>query len=566
MAAAAMLRAVRQDPQLHLPERPRFVPGLVVAPLPGGLVIEGTAERQVFRGAAATDLLPRLLPLLDGHRSLPELAAAVGGITEDKLAAVIALLYSRGLLEDGADPAAPADTAPTTANATVGYLARHLDTTRVHRSTGALLADMTAARLAVTGPAEACGQLIATLAGCGIKAAHVDDVDALLAAEPTLVVALADEPEDTTALRELDVSLHSPALPWLRVARRGAVVELGPQFQARRSACYECFLAARPGERITGGTVSTTAWTALAATEILHIVARIGTRHSRGGTGVVDLARWTTDNRPLVRRAGCACGTEQPGPGEAAQGLPLAYTYHQAVVSKSRDSVDPKNHQAHYTTAAAKLQHAYKSYPAAPKTPLPIGPIPCTSAGDITVLAALVRGSLGLMDGPNGPRSRRCAPTGGNLGSPQGYLIAVNVPGLQAGIHFYEPFTDTLSLLQTFNSAGEGRAVVNAAGLVAPGAPQPDAVVVLTAGLDRIAGKYADFALHLAFLDAGVAREQLCLLAHSLGNPLSVIVCEQWDDHTLAHTLGIDRLTEPIACAVLLSRPAHCAAPSQERP
>src|SRR5450631_3133327 len=102
IAAQKMAEAVQFDPQFTLPTYPRFPNELVTIPIEDGLLIDGTDELQVLRGRAAQILLPRLLPLLDGTRTIQQLAEALPNIPARAIYNAVSLLYTRGVLEDNA--------------------------------------------------------------------------------------------------------------------------------------------------------------------------------------------------------------------------------------------------------------------------------------------------------------------------------------------------------------------------------------------------------------------------------------------------------------------------------
>src|SRR3954453_19133580 len=102
MHAASISLARSRDPDIELPVRPRLCAGLVVIETDRGLLIEGAPERQWLTGDAATTLLPRLLELLDGTLDDAELARALAAPIRHVRSA-IALLYARGVLEQGGD-------------------------------------------------------------------------------------------------------------------------------------------------------------------------------------------------------------------------------------------------------------------------------------------------------------------------------------------------------------------------------------------------------------------------------------------------------------------------------
>src|SRR3954447_12283567 len=114
MTAESMGQAVEIDPQLVMPKRPRFLRELVAVEMGDGLLIEGTDEQQVLRGSAAKTLLPKLIPALDGTHTTEELAALYPQLPSRAIHNAVALLYTRGLLEDAAaDPDGTTDDVST---------------------------------------------------------------------------------------------------------------------------------------------------------------------------------------------------------------------------------------------------------------------------------------------------------------------------------------------------------------------------------------------------------------------------------------------------------------------
>src|SRR5690606_22044671 len=82
--------------------------GTALAPTRAGWVADGGPRRELFSGRAADLLFPRLLPLMDGTRSMREMAATLG-IAPAHVHRVAALLRQRNLLRL---LRAPADSGP----------------------------------------------------------------------------------------------------------------------------------------------------------------------------------------------------------------------------------------------------------------------------------------------------------------------------------------------------------------------------------------------------------------------------------------------------------------------
>ena len=162
VSADAMHRAVAGDPQFRCPRRPTLCRGLVVVPLPDGILVEGGPSRQVLRGAATRDLVPTVLPLLDGTLDKEEIAERTGAPVPH-IERLLALLYTCGLLEEGEDGSGPPELPATP------FWSRSLDSTRVNTCTGEVLHRLASARLAVAGDPELgsllCGELAAASPG-----------------------------------------------------------------------------------------------------------------------------------------------------------------------------------------------------------------------------------------------------------------------------------------------------------------------------------------------------------------------------------------------------------------
>lgn len=102
-----------------------------------------------------------------------------------------------------------------------------------------------------------------------------------------------------------------------------------------------------------------------------------------------------------------------------------------------REFIDPKNHQQHFKPANLRLQMAKKVYASAPRRALddlqPDDAEP-TCPPLLATVGAIARRSVGVRRAPRADTIfvDRYAPTGGNLGSPQLYLVARESLGEEA--------------------------------------------------------------------------------------------------------------------------------------
>ena len=571
LPAQAMAAAVATDPQFRLPAMPKLVDGVAVVPLPDGLLFEGTGERQVLRGRDAASLVPQLLPLLDGCRDLDELAAALPEVPAAHVRAAVSLLYTCGLLEDlqDADDVADLDADGPAAR----FFGRHLDTTRVNRNTAQVLRRLASARVTLVGDAAIADATATALRQAGLRHIVVCDAEAGPPdEEATLVVGLTSAGEDDDRrLESLDEWAASRGVPWLHSAITGGTVLVGPYFDRRHSACFTCFRRARavaasdqhPSHR------RMRMWAALVATEVVYLLGRVGHLISTSGWSELDPQSWSQRTLSLPRLPGCPTCLPMEEP---AADVHIAHHYEQAVAFPPRSLLNPKDHMHHYRPGNIALQREGKRYPSAPKEllpaphdcPAPRGTVlswlstPEEPSAPLTLecLAGLLLRVTGLRpdgDAPSG-KVQRWAPTGGNLGSVQAYILAVDLAGLAAGWYFYDPHTHALSILARAPDLDVRQAATAVAGDALP--PGASAFLVLTGALSKVAKKYGDFGYRIVCLDAGVAVAQAVAVARGVG--LDARIADHWDDEEIVRQLDLQRYAEPVTAVLgLYGRTAH---------
>ncbi|GIH89445.1 TOMM precursor leader peptide-binding protein [Planobispora siamensis] len=533
--AEAMSHAVATDPQFRMPGRPRLVPGLVTLPLPDGLLVEGTPTRQALRGTAARELIPRLLPELDGRRRLPELAADLD-LPPGHLHQAISLLYTCGMLEDADGPEIPEGTPEHIAT----FLTRSIDSSRVN----------------ISG-----GDAVRRLARSGVALA-IDDPALAGAVRRLLLAAGVGRVEPWGGGDGVDLVLSSggraadAGVPVLPIHLDGDIAWLGPYVDTSFTACADCVTAQREAAREEGpatldpGHAADTA-AALIAADVVALLSRVGSTHVLHGLVRVDLGTWLQRSYPLAALPGCPRCT---GGGDPEPGVPVALAYEESVSFPPRRLTNPRDHQIHYRPGNLALQVECKRWPSARYVELPdepdtvFGPVPAGTHVpdprriDAVTLGALLRRAGGLRDdGPDAARKvQRWAPTGGNLGSAQLHVIARDVSGLDPAVYGYRIDTHRLADL----SWADPHAPI-------AGLPDAEAVIVITGALARVGSKYSTFAWRVLHLDAGVALTQLRLVAADRG--LATRVVQAWDDAALTRLLSVDPDEEPITAVLAIN-------------
>jgi SagB-type dehydrogenase family enzyme len=532
ITARDMAAAVERDPQLARPVRPKLVDGLVVVALDDGLLIEGGPERQVLRGRASADVVPRLLELLDGSRDAAELSEALGDVSERKVSQALALLFACGLLE------APSPQRPDSLVAT--WLSRVVDSTRVNRHGTEAVERLRSSAVAIAAGAPLAAELGDLLLEHGVGAAIPLANDGALEDTVTLVVAGGALGARAGDLLALDERCAAAGVPWLHVGVDGEAFVLGPLFERPHRACYACYTARHaPSESEPRDRPARLELLARVALEIVHLCARVGTALSPRGAAIASFGGEPLRVLSVPRRPGCPTCCPR-GPLRPA---PLAFDYEEAVAFPPRHHIAPKDHQHHYRPSNIELARDLLHVPGAPRVTLPPGdaPPPQRAAGallDRATLGALLARAVGLRSHGDG-RVVRWAPTGGNLGSPQAYLVASEIGDVPDGIFAYLP--DEPALARLPDSVATAAIV---AGATAAG------TLVLTGQLARVMRKYGAFAYRIVHLDAGCALAQLATAAAQLA--VDVHPADDWDEDALAAALGLDRRAELVTAVLSL--------------
>ena len=212
---------------------PRLDPWYRIAACDEGVTVRFGESALLFEGAAARSLLPELLPLLDGTRSVAALAERLGPPIRPAIEHVLALLGERGLLADG-----PSEPAEGSRGRTVELLA----------ATSAAQRDVAAATVSVLGDGPVA-ELVARLL-------HESGVNAVGRGSDGELVVVAPGPDGTALLDDWNAEALDRGVPWLPVVPfDGTVAGVGPLVVPGETACHTCYRLRRtvdglaPGER-----------------------------------------------------------------------------------------------------------------------------------------------------------------------------------------------------------------------------------------------------------------------------------------------------------------------------
>jgi SagB-type dehydrogenase family enzyme len=550
--------------------------GLAVAPLNDGLLIEGGPSRQVLTGSAASSLLPRLLPLLDGQRSGEEIRAqlSLGPVQFDR---VVSLLGKRALLEW----VRPERAAGCGAEHVASYLSRTLNITEDHRSADDLADELASATVLIAAPPLLARPIAADLSETGVGTAIVlrasQVTDALSGATGRYVAAVWDDQANREALDEVVEACQERGLPVLRFSGTAHAAEVGPIFYGPHTACVSCFrrgqgpsgelapdkrspLQPEAAEDGTAGASVTEMLPGLVTSALLAmLLGQPGAAVPLRRLVRISLPSMLTDAYDVVPDLECERCAGGTAPQDITSQDCLAYEW---VMGKwpacltSGSALSPAE-----ARRLIVLQRERDGLPSSPRHRLPDQhDVPAPGAGacprglDESVLAGILVRTAGFRPAaadPSGaqPSNSRWMASGGNLASVTLYLVTESdLFGLPGTIFRYDDIehqvvsvhADRVPLAQILAETGLDAA-------------RTELVIVLAGAVGRLRKKYHNFAWRLAHLDAGCAAMQLRTVAGGYG--MRATFAAAWPAQ-LGQALELDPHYEIVTAVAGISAPA----------
>jgi bacteriocin biosynthesis cyclodehydratase domain-containing protein len=222
-----------------LPQRPVLKPWYRLLHREGNVLLQYGETLVSFEGRAAARLLPALLPLLDGARSVDEIVEILGPAVRSAVEQALALLDEHELLTDPAP-----EEIVESERRSAGFLAA---TDPLGRSEAELLAVVRAARVAVAG----AGALAAEVAS-SLRRSGVSDLERLSLDAPSgelqrfQLVLVVPTGEELPALPAWNGAALAGGVPWLQVLPfDGLFSAVGPLYVPGETGCYVCFRTRR---------------------------------------------------------------------------------------------------------------------------------------------------------------------------------------------------------------------------------------------------------------------------------------------------------------------------------
>jgi bacteriocin biosynthesis cyclodehydratase domain-containing protein len=210
-------------------ERPLLKPWYRLSVESGRSVLRYAGSVLEFEGAAAERLIPHLLPLLDGSRTIDDVVAELGAPARPAVEHALSLLRAHDLLTKGVADSRPCtDLLAATTGRTVAEIQRRLGGIEIH--------------VLGSGPAaEPIGRLLQACGAGAVAGLSWDDAPP----KTGFVVAVPSDSE-VPRLADWNDRTIEARTAWMQVLPYdGRLAAVGPVFVPGETACHECFLFRR---------------------------------------------------------------------------------------------------------------------------------------------------------------------------------------------------------------------------------------------------------------------------------------------------------------------------------
>ena len=214
-----------------IPELPYLAPWYRMATAEDEVVLEYGQRIVCLAGRAAAVLLPVLLPLLDGTRTLDEIVEVLGEPARPAIESALDRLDEHDLLLDG-PPLAADVPPPQSATAELLVSLRPGEITL-----GKAVATLRSRAVAVVGNGPGAAEVGRLLRQCGVHVRREDTISS----GPDLAVC-APSPAQLPALGEWNRQALDSGQPWLQMLPfDGRYASIGPLYVPDETCCFECF-------------------------------------------------------------------------------------------------------------------------------------------------------------------------------------------------------------------------------------------------------------------------------------------------------------------------------------
>jgi bacteriocin biosynthesis cyclodehydratase domain-containing protein len=275
---------------MRTPERPLLKPWYRLGWSDTACLLEYGGSAISLEGAAATSLLPALLPLLDGRRTVAEIEAILGVAVAPAVEQVLAGLARAGALTEG--PSVRDGDRNRRASAIAELLA---DGSPAGQSPWQVAESLRAASVVVAGAGATAETLAALLEDCGVGQVERVGLAGLRDVRADALLVAAPQPREVAALQDVNELALLHGLAWLQLLPfDGRAGYVGPLFLPGATCCHRCFTlrwASTSGYRDELAALEPVA----AAHELASPLAA-----AAGGLGALLALRWLSGRDPRL--------------------------------------------------------------------------------------------------------------------------------------------------------------------------------------------------------------------------------------------------------------------------
>jgi bacteriocin biosynthesis cyclodehydratase domain-containing protein len=218
-----------------LPPRPTLKPWYRLLHRDSKVLLQYGEALVSLEGGAARRLLPALLPLLDGTRSVDEIVEVLGPAVRPAVEQALIILHEHGLLTE-----LPPEGAAEPERRSVEFLAA---TDPLGRSQAELLRVVRAAGVAVAGSGALAAEVASSLRRSGVSGLERLPLTATSRELERFQLAVAAPTgEELPVLSDWNAAALSAGVPWLQVLPfDGLFAAVGPLYVPGETGCYACF-------------------------------------------------------------------------------------------------------------------------------------------------------------------------------------------------------------------------------------------------------------------------------------------------------------------------------------
>jgi SagB-type dehydrogenase family enzyme len=527
---------------------PRLCRDLTMVPDGGTLLLSGGPRRHRLTGPGTGSALPRLLPLLDGRHDVTAIAAAAG-LPDTAVRRLLTALNDCDMLEWLPGTSGASGAAADLPGHAESYFSRTIATLPSVTCTEELAGVLVGAAVLLVCSDPAAVSITEDLAGTGVPGARLRPTPAEVTSLDLAWLTRADRglaavfDDDATALAETVRLLRGTGIPVLRFCGDSITTQIGPVFLDDWTACVCCFRSVHP--RLTGTRVSGVT-AALTAASILASLTGTGTTGRPWRMTRLDSRDWQSEALDVTPEAGCPGGPHAGPPAATDTEGALVFAYEWQHEKRPAILTAPANPTREQAQRLIALSAERDPYPPAPARELTgeIGP-------ELAVLADILARTAGYREPlPAKSRIERWAPSGGNLGSVQLYILAEgDIFGLPGTLFRYDDVEHRVLPVRADRIPLD--AVLPGACRAAEADERAAVLVIFVASVGRLARKYDEFALRLAHLDAGCAALQFA--ATAVGRNAAVSFAYAWHPG-LDDLLELDPEDEVVTAVAVLHR------------